>query len=185
MNFPDKNYLMYSVRGCLELALFLRRGADRFQNDLTGFWFSFLIPVLLIPLNILQAYSYPEFGDTSWPTMLVVFSYQIAISTAFLLGSVWLLCWPLDRRNNFLKFGTAYNWLSIVGCVVFLPYMLVFGLTSFSAEELSHLLITTIGLFYCVLCFTIRHTLNVSWIIALLITGLAAGCELLAALMLF
>jgi hypothetical protein len=185
MNFPDKHYINTHLKGCLELSLFLKRGADKFQDTMNGFWLSLLVPVLLIPLNVVLAYVYPDFRESSSLTLFVIFAYQIGISTAFCLGSVWLVCWPLDRNAEFPRFGTAYNWLSVVGCVLFIPYLFVLLVTPFDAEQLSHLLLTTIGLFYCILGFTVRHTLNVSWVIAVLITALAAGCEVLAALMLF
>lgn len=185
MNLSIKDYILTHLRGCLELSLFLKRGADKFQGSSDSLWLSFLVPVILIPINVVQAYAYPEFRDTPWTTMLVIFSYQVVISTAFFLGSAWLLCWPLGRKDEFKKFGTAYNWLSIVGCVLSIPYMLLFLLTSLDAEQLSHLLLTTMGLFFCIMAFTIKSTLNVSWIIAALIALFAAGCEVLAALMLF
>lgn len=185
MNFPDQNYIKTHLRGCLELALFLKRGTERFKPTTNDFWLSFLIPTLLIPLNVIQAYAYPEFRDAPWSMMIVIFGYQVMISTAFFLGSVWLLCWPLERKAEFTKFGSAYNWLSITGVVISVPYMLLFVLTPLDADQLSHLLITTVGFFFCVLAFAIRYILNVSWVVALLITALAAGCEVLAALMLF
>ena len=172
-----------SLRGCYEIPLFLKEGIERFENSRAAFLQSLLIPLLLIPMQLPVAGSDPELAQYPLLTVVVILSYRVIVSTAFFLGGVWLLTWPLERNDRFYRFATASNWIGLTGYVLLLPYFILIMTGAFSAEQLGTFLLFLIGFFMTLTAFTARHALNVHWAIAAMIGMGALLSEILAAIM--
>ncbi len=172
-----------SLRGCYEIPLFLKEGIERFENTRSAFLQSLLIPLILIPLQLPVAGSDPELAQYAFLTILVILSYRVIVSTAFFLGGVWLLTWPMERKDRFYRFATASNWIGLTGYVLLLPYFILIMTGTFTPEQLGTFLLFLIGFFIAMTTFTARHALNVHWVVAAMIGMGALLCEILAAIM--
>lgn len=170
-----------ALRGCYELPLFLKQGVGRFQNSSRSFWQSTLVPLFLIPLQLPLAGADPEMARYPLVTLIVAQSYLTVISTAFFLGGVWLLTWPLERKDKFYQFGAAANWLSLTSYVLLLPYFLLVLSGTFSAAQLGNFLFFMICFFMAVIAFTAKNSLNIHWVVAVLIGIGALLAEIIAA----
>lgn len=174
-----------SLRGCLEVSSFLSRGLDRFDATLPAFKMSFLLPLLMVPLNIPAATYETEFQGMPLTSIFIAMLYRGIVSMFFFLGGVWLLTWVLECRDKFLKFAIVINWLNVTGFVLMLPYLALLVFFGFSAEELGHLILVIVAILCAIVAFTARHALKVNWPIAILISIYMIVSEVLAAYMLW
>ena len=55
--------LRQNLLGCLEIALFMRGGAQRFGDDARAMKKSFLIPVMALPVTLLTVLAAHPYGD--------------------------------------------------------------------------------------------------------------------------
>jgi len=185
MTSPVISSIKSSLRGCLEVSSFLARGFDRFDATLPTFKISFLVPLLMVPLNIPVASYETEFQGMPLTSILIAMLYRGIVSLFFFLGGVWLLTWILECRHKFLKFGIVTNWLNVTGFVLMLPYLALLVFFGFTPEELGHLILVIVAILCAIVAFTARHTLKVNWPIAILISIYLIVSELLAAYMLW
>ena len=164
-----------SLRGCYEIPLFMARGVGRFENSKAAFLQSLLIPLALIPLQIPIAMLDPALAKFPLPSLLILLSYRVIVGTAFFLGCVWLLCWPLERRDFFFRFAASYNWLGISAYILLLPYAILVGAGAFSLEQMGSYLLFFIGFVCTFIGFMAKVALNTNWGIA---TGIGLGALL-------
>ena len=172
-----------SVRGCCEIPLFLKQGLARFEPSRAAFLQSLLIPLLLIPLQIPFASTDAELAQYTFIPLLVILSYRVIMSTAFFLGGVWLLTWPLERKDKFFHFATVSNWLGLTGYVLLMPYFILLMTDTFTAAQMGNFLLFLIGFFIAMMTFVARHTLNIHWGVAAMIGIGTLLAEILAAIM--
>ncbi len=125
-----KGEIRRNLLGCLEIALLMRRGRDRFGDSYDEAIRSFIIPILVSPviLLIIMLYPAPEISAVSRSTLALMYALRMFAVTAMFLGAVWWIVGEIDRREYFLKFVTASNWLSVPATVMILPSLyLTFG----------------------------------------------------------
>jgi hypothetical protein len=160
-----------SLRGCYEIPLFMARGVERFENSKAAFLQSLLVPLFLIPLQIPVAVLDPALAKFPLSSLLILLSYRIIVATAFFLGGVWLLCWPMERRDCFFRFAASYNWLGISAYILLLPYTILIGAGAFSLEQMGSYLLFFIGFTCTFIGFAAKIGLRTNW-------GAAAGIGL-------
>lgn len=112
-----------NLLGCLEIALLMRRGRDRFGDNYDEAMRSFIVPILVSPVILLVIMLYPaaEISAVSRSTLALMYALRMFAVTALFLGAVWWIVGELDRREYFLQFVTASNWLSVPATVMILP----------------------------------------------------------------
>lgn len=170
-----------SLRGCYEIPLFLARGVERFENTKAAFYQSLLVPLLFIPLQVPVAALDPPLSGLPVLSLFIIMTYRTVVGTAFFLGGVWLLCWPLDRREHFFRFATAYNWLSLPAWILLLPYAVLVGGGAVSVQQMGGYLIFFVGMVCTLVAFAARIALKTGWGIAICIGLGALAADLLAA----
>ena len=172
-----------NLRGCCEILVFLRQGVERFANTKQAFLRSLLVVLLLIPLQIPIAQIDPELSQYHTAGLVVALAYRVIVSTAFFLGGVWLLTWPLERKDRFYRFATAVNWLGIAGYGLLLTYYIPVSIGLATAEQAGNYLLFIVGYAIAMTAFTARHALNVHWAVAVPIGIGVLVCEIVAAMM--
>jgi len=174
---PD---LRNHLRGCLEVPVFLAQGVERFSGTKQAFLKSFLITLLLIPLTVPIAALNPDYANLSIFSIFVAVVYRTLIATAFLLGTIWMLCFYLDRKDRFYQFGTAYNWLGLSIYVLVLPFYVIVATGMFTWPEMMNLLIFIMLYSYVILGFMAKHVLKMNLFGALGVAILGMACDEIA-----
>lgn len=127
-----------SLLGCLEIALLMRQGRNRFGNTYDEAMRSFIVPILLSPLVLaaIMLYPAPEISAVSQDTLALMYALRMFAVTAMFLGAVWWIVREIDRREYFLQFVIAMNWLSVPATVVILPCLILAFNGTYTWQEL-------------------------------------------------
>ncbi len=158
-----KGEIKRNLLGCLEIALLMRRGRDRFGDSYDEAIRSFIIPILVSPvvLLIIMLYPAPEISAVSRSALALLYALRMFAVTALFLGAVWWIVGELDRREYFLKFVTASNWLSIPATVMILPSLyLTFG-GYYTWDELYPFTCIAVGYSYFFTAFMAAYVLRI------------------------
>jgi hypothetical protein len=152
-----------SLWGCVEIPLFLRKGTTRFTGTIGAFKRSFIIPAIVIPLVVMIVPSAPELSDRSTGWMLSYITLAVLLSTTVYLLAMYLLKSKNVTNEQFLKFATGYNWLSLSGFVIQIPLMLlaILGINTWDDVQAMMLLVTLYA--YGYLAYMITHVLKMEW----------------------
>jgi hypothetical protein len=109
-----------SLLGSLEIALFMRGGASRFQSDPTSMKKSFLIPILLLPLTLAMVLGANPHA--------LNYSLRLFVYLGAFLGFVYYMARTMDKLDDFHRFATANNWLTIpAAALMVIPVSLFFN----------------------------------------------------------
>ncbi|MCB1651768.1 MAG: hypothetical protein KDI46_06935 [Alphaproteobacteria bacterium] len=133
-----------NLLGALEIALFMKKGAQRFDAGKSAMIKSFIIPIILLPLSLLTVLSgHPNQGiDTASLQILAgLYSLRMVISLAAFLGFVYFMAKTMDREEDFNRFVTANNWISIPAAALMLPATMLFLNGNHSWEEIYPLMV--------------------------------------------
>lgn len=135
--FP-KGEIKRNLLGCLEIALLMRQGRNRFGNSQEEAIRSFIVPILLSPLVLLAIMLYPsaEISQVSRDTLSLMYALRMAAVTAIFLGAVWWIVREINRREYFLQFVIAMNWLSVPATVLILPCLYLIFSGHYTWDEL-------------------------------------------------
>lgn len=158
-----KGEIKRNLLGCLEIALLMRKGRDRFGDNYDEAIRSFIIPIMLSPiiLLVITLYPAPEISAISRNTLALIYALRMLAVMALFLGAVWWIVGELDRREYFLKFVTASNWLSVPATIMILPSLyLTFG-GYYTWDELYPFTCITIGYSYFFTAFMAAHVLRI------------------------
>lgn len=149
--------------GCVEIPLFLRKGTTRFTGTIGAFKRSFIIPAFVIPLVVMIVPSAPELSDRSTGWMLSYVALAVLLSITVYLLAMYLLKSKSVTNEQFLKFATGYNWLSLSVFVIQTPLMLlaILGINTWDDVQAMMLLVTLYA--YGYLAYMITHVLKMEW----------------------
>lgn len=164
-----------NLLGCLEIALLMRKGRDRFGNDYDEAMRSFIVPILLSPvvLLVIMLYPAPEISEISRSTLALVYALRMFAVMALFLGAVWWIVGELDRREYFLQFVTAMNWLSVPATVVILPALYLVFSGMYSWQEIYPITAVLVGYSYLFTGFMAAYVLRIPLELAGFITFLS------------
>ncbi len=164
-----------NLLGCLEISLLMRKGRDRFGNSYEEAMRSFIVPILLSPLVLLviMLYPAPEISEVSRSTLALVYALRMFAVIALFLGVVWWLVGALDRREYFLQFVTAMNWLSVPATIVILPALYLVFSGMYSWQEITPLTCVLVGYSYLFTGFMAAYVLRIPLELAGFITFLS------------
>lgn len=127
MKQSTKNHLL----GCLDTMLFMPRAGERFSGSFNHMMGSFVLLSLLFPIMLLSVLlaPAPEIAQQSQNLISIAYSLRFCITLAIFFGFVYLLASKTDRRKDFFKFVTAYNWLCVPIILMSLPITLMMAST--------------------------------------------------------
>src|SRR5262245_39651214 len=100
----NRGELRQNLTGCLEIALFMPRGAERFCATYSGMMKSFAIPLLLLPLTLLTviaAHPNPALSTSSAQILIVIYSLRAFVYLGLFLGLVYCMARQMEREEYF------------------------------------------------------------------------------------
>ncbi len=118
-----------NLLGCLETALFMKSGAKRFSNTRSAMIKSFLIPIILLPITlitVLNAHPDASLSAQSAQILIAVYALRLFVYLTAFLAFVYGLARTMDKMDNFYRFATANNWLTIPAAVIMIPLLGMF-----------------------------------------------------------
>jgi|JI8StandDraft_2_1071088.scaffolds.fasta_scaffold102049_2 hypothetical protein len=161
---PDIHHeIKEALWGCVEIPLFLKKGATRFTGTLGAFKRSFLIPALIIPLVVMTIPNPPEYVDRSTEWTLGYVGLGVLLSTIVYLIAMYFFRSKEVTNEQFLKFATGYNWLSLSGFVIQIPLMILAMLGVNTWDDVFAMMALTTLYSYGYLAYMITHTLKMDW----------------------
>ncbi len=159
----DRHEIKRNLLGVFEICLFMPNAEKRFQNDYDEALRSFYIPIFLFPISLMIIFLEPRLSmiDGSDNTISFLYSMRYAFSIMMFLGIVYFFTSKLGRGEYFLKFITAYNWMSIIPACFALPFvmMLAFGNGDF-ADMIPYYNVLMIYTYACI-AFATMLTLRI------------------------
>lgn len=172
--FP-KGEIKRNLLGCLEIALLMCKGRDRFGNNYDEALRSFIVPILLSPLVLLviMLYPAPDISDVSRSALALIYALRMFAVTTLFLGAVWWIVGELDRREHFLQFVTASNWLSVPATVAILPVLYLVFNGHYTWDELYPFTCVLVGYSYLFTGFMAAYVLRIPMELAGFITFLS------------
>lgn len=179
--------LKNNLLGTLEIALFLKKGADRFSSDSNNFKTSFLIPILLLPLTLVTVfYAHPsgQLADGATQILAIIYTLRLFISLGIFLGFVYMMAKTLDKAKEFKRFATANNWVTLPATIAMLPLLLLFLNGSHSWAEIYPMMVVVTLYSYAYTGFLIAHVMRIPYELAafMAVAGMAIHQSSLTAL---
>ena len=149
--------------GCVEIPLFLRKGATRFTGTIGAFMRSCLVPICVIPLIMLIIPNPPGYQDRSTGWFLTYIGLAVFLTTFFYLTAMYAFKSRAVSDEQYLKFATGYNWLSLSGFVIQIPLMLLAILGINTWDDVFAMMLLTTAYAYGYLTYMITHVLKLNW----------------------
>lgn len=176
-----------NLLGCLEIALFMPGGAQRFCATRQSMMKSFAIPMLLLPLTLLTviaAHPDPALSTQSARILIAVYSLRMFVYLALFLGFVYFMARTMEREENFYRFATANNWLAIPAALLSAPLVFAFLNGFYSWNEVYPFLVFITLYSYAYSAFMVTFVMRVPWEFAcfIAISGMAIHQTSLGAL---
>ena len=167
MEQAQQQYLQNSIIGALELALFMKQGAQRFYGDINAMWRSFIIAFALMPLSFYMLYlsqpDRPEIAGIETSQMFTLFFVKGLVTMALNLGVIYIFARAYDRLDKFYLTITAANWSSIFPTLLFLPVMASYALGWYSWDDIYGISIVFAIYGYFIAGFMLTHCLRIPW----------------------
>ena len=175
----QKGEVKKSLIGCFEIFLLMRVGASRFGTTYDEAIRSFIIPGFLFPLSFFMVYFFPipDMGSVSENTIIMLYSMRIAFSWVIYFGIVQWVLKRVDRTENFYRFVTATNWLTIPATVIYLPVLLGVMSGAYSVDQLYAFTMFLTAYTYVFTAFMAVHVLIIPWEMAGFIVFLAIAID--------
>lgn len=167
MEQTQQQYPKNSILGALELALFMKQGAQRFYGDINAMWRSFIIPFALMPLTFYMLYlsqpERPEIAGLGTSEMFGLFFAKGLLALVLCLGVIYVFAKAYDRLDKFYLTITAANWSSIFPTLLFIPVMATYALGWYSWDDIYGISIVFSIYTYCITGFMLTHCLRIPW----------------------
>jgi hypothetical protein len=161
---PDiRHEIKEALWGCVEIPLFLKKGATRFTGTIGAFKRSLLVPALIIPLIVTIIPNPPEYADRSTEWTFGYVTLAVLLSTFVYLAAMYLFKSHTVTNEQFLKFATGYNWLSLSGFVIQIPLMLLAILGIYEWDDIHVVMLLPMLYSYAYLAYMITHVLKMDW----------------------
>lgn len=172
------NELRQNLLGCLEIALFMRGGAERFGTDARAMKKSFLIPVMVLPvtlLTVLAAHPYDDLTSGTANILMLVYSLRLVVYLAVFLSLIYFMAKNMNRLESFYRFATANNWLVVPMMVLMAAPLIGFFSGHYTWTDVQPLLVLITLYSYIYTAFMATCVMRIPWELAgfVAITGMA------------
>lgn len=164
----------------LEAALFLKKGAIRFTSDTKNLKLSFIVPLLLLPITLITILSAHPHGqenlaDGATQILAIIYTLRLFIYLGVYLGFVYFMAKTLDKAEDFKRFVTANNWLTLPAAIAMLPLLFLFLNGSHSWTEIYPMMVMVTLYSYAYSGFIIAHIMRIPYEMAafIAIAGMA------------
>ncbi|NCT40558.1 MAG: hypothetical protein GW778_02715 [Alphaproteobacteria bacterium] len=187
MNKYNNNTFKQNALAALETALFLKKGAKRFSSDSKSLKQSFLLPIMLLPITlIIVFYAHPDgkLADGATQILAIIYTLRLFIYLGLFLGFVYLMTKSMDRAEDFKRFATANNWLTLPAAGAMLPLLCLFLNGSHSWAEIYPMMVVVTLYAYAYTAFMATYVLRIPYELAgfIAIAGMAIHQSSLTAL---
>lgn len=163
--YPRPNYLKRNLLGTLEIALFMRQGAERFSVSKQAMKRSFLIPFLILPFSIMTMIaahpSSAELSSSAVYALAIMYGLRTVLYLAGFMGFIYIMAKSLDRVECFARMVTANNFLVLPAAVLMLPLSLAFMNGMYSWSEIYPLMVCITLYSYAYTAFMAAHVLRI------------------------
>jgi hypothetical protein len=162
--FPRPYYVRRNLLGCLETALFMKQGADRFSVSYEGMKRSFVVPFLVLPFSVatlIMAHPDQNMTMDSASFLALIYGLRTVLYLAVFMAFSYFLAKGLDRMENFYRFTSANNWLVIPAALLMWPLSLAFMNGSYSWAEVYPMMVCITLYSYAYTAFMAAHVLRI------------------------
>lgn len=179
MNKKRSAYITQNLLGTLEIALFMPRGAKRFGDSIKAFKYSFIIPLMILPLTLITVLAaHPSSATLSPETahvLMAIYSMRLFVYLGLFLGVVYFMAKGMDRLDGFRRFAVANNWLTLPAAVLMLPLIVMFINGHYSWDEVYPLMVVITLYSYVYTGFMASYVLRLPYEMAafIMVIGMA------------
>ena len=161
--YPRPNYIKRNLLGCLETALFMPEGAERFSESKQGMMRSLFIPFLVLPVTAITFIAaHPiQLSHEATQAMAAIYLVRTILYLACFMGFSYIMAKSLDRLDSFYKLTAAHNWLLLPAAILMLPLSLAFINGAYSWDEVFPLIVFITFYFYAYLAYMSTKVLNI------------------------
>ena len=147
--------------GCFEICLFMAQGLKRFSREASSARWSFLLPLLTLPLIVASAIML----SSGYSAVLLagLHGLRLVLGFALFLAVVYLFCRHYERTDRFNRFICAYNWFHIPMFVLTVPMLFLMGFGFATTGEIASYALFIALLGYIYTGFIICHSLKIPW----------------------
>lgn len=159
-----KGEIRQNLMGCLETALFMRGGATRFCDSRKGMIKSFAIPALLLPLTLITVlYAHPSetLSATSANFLIAIYTLRLFVYLGLFLAFVYTMAKQMDKLEDFFRFATANNWLTIPAAALMLPLVVSFLTGHHTWADIYPMLVFITLYSYAYTAFMAAHVMRI------------------------
>ena len=113
---PKPFYIKRNLLACLEPALFMKQGAERFSVSYIGMKRSFIIPFLVLPLSIATMITAHPEGNLSGGAMqalAVMYGLRTDLYLAVFCNIMYFMAKNMNRMSNYLSLITDLSLIHI------------------------------------------------------------------------
>lgn len=161
MSISIKRHLL----GCLEIPLFMKVGVMRFDNTRNAAIVSFIIPLLILFPTAELAQINPDFVGKSYWWLLGMFALLYAGGSFAFFGCSYACMAALERKQYFMSYINAFNWLNLTSLAINLPFFLLVYAGYYTFEEMFNLFIFLILFGMTYQAFLITYMLRINWML--------------------
>lgn len=161
---PKPFYIKRNLLACLETALFMKQGAERFSVSYIGMKRSFIIPFLVLPISIATMIAAHPEGNLSGGTMqalAIMYGLRTVLYLAVFCTIMYFMAKNMNRMSNYCRFITANNWLVIPAAVLMLPLSLAFMGGYYEWAEIYPMMVCFTLYSYAYTAFMAAHVLRI------------------------
>ena len=155
-----KSEFKQNLLGCFEIAIFMSKGIERFDETKVTAVKSLLVPLILTPIVVILMVM--VFSDFATEVLIPLHVGRIILTMVITWAIVYLLSKHFNRDQYFWRFVTVSCWADIIGFLLLLP--IVIGVLSgyeFAVFESYALFIGIVGYVYA--AFIATHVLKLPW----------------------
>ena len=146
--------------GCVEIPLYLKRGATRFTGTVSAFKHSLIIPILLVPIIITTVPAQQLYADQSFLWIACLYVMQVFLGTAFFMLAVYLFKSKDVTNEHYLRCIVGYNWLGLSAYCVNIPLILLGHLGVHPWGDIYSMMMLVSLYSYSYLAYMITYTLK-------------------------
>lgn len=160
--------------GCFEICLFMKEGVNKFGSSKQESLRSFLIPILFMPLALYVSALVSDSSESFFTYILK--GVQIVIGYGLFLTLVYLGAKQFQKQENFPKFVTAYNWITLPLMLFVLPIIfIVFTGGNYEGLKTYAVFITIIS--YVFTGFIATYALRLPWELGAVVAVISMAIE--------
>lgn len=159
-----KGEIRQNLMGCLETALFMRSGTNRFCASRQGMLKSFIIPIVLLPLTLVTVLSAHPAGQLSADAthiLAAIYTLRLFIYLGAFLAFVYAMARTMDRLDDFYRFASANNWLTLPAAILIAPLSIAFMNGHYEWAEVYPLMVFITLYSYAYTAFMAAHVMRI------------------------